>query len=40
MITLNRQVQNTIVDFHINQVLKDLNIEAEASKKKIGTDYK
>ena len=40
MTTLNRQVQSTIVKFYINQILKDLNIEAEASKKKIATNYK
>jgi len=40
MIKLNRQLQSTIVKFYINQILKDLGIEAEASKKKIGTDYK
>lgn len=40
MTTFNRQVQDTIVKFHINQALKDLGIEAKASKKKVGTDYK
>jgi hypothetical protein len=40
MTTLNRQAQNAIVKFHINQALKDLSIEAESSKKKVDTDYK
>jgi len=40
MTTLNRQVQSTIVKFYINQILKDLGIEAKVSKKKIDTDYK
>jgi len=39
MTTFNKQVQETIVQFHINQTLKDLNIEAEASKKKVTRDY-
>ncbi len=40
MTTVNEQTQNTIVKFHINQALKDLSIEAEPFKKKVGTDYK
>ena len=40
MTTLNKQVQNAIVKFHINQALKDLNIEVETAKKKVGTNYK
>jgi hypothetical protein len=40
MTTLNRQAQNAIVKFHTTNALKDLGIEAEASKKKVGTDYK
>ena len=35
MTTLNRQVQSTIIKLYINQILKDLGIEAEASKKKL-----
>ena len=38
MTTFNKQVQSTIVKFHTNQALKDLEIEATASKKKVGTD--
>ena len=40
MTTVNRQVQNTIVKFHITQALKDLGIETESSKKKVSTGYK
>lgn len=40
MTTLNKQVQSTILKFHINQALKDFDIEVEPSKKKVGTDYK
>jgi len=39
MTTFNKQVQETIVQFHINQALKDLDIEAEASKKKVVRNY-
>ena len=40
MTTFNKQVQHTIVKFHINQALKDLDIEVEPSKKKVTTDHK
>ena len=40
MTTLNRQLQSTIVKFHIHQALKDFAIEADAVKKKVGADYK
>ena len=40
MTTLNRQLQNKILKFHITQALNDLNIEAKSAKKKVSTNHK
>lgn len=38
MTQVNKQLQNTIIKFHINQALKQLGITTEPSKKKVCGD--